>query len=70
MAKELHEQIFDFLQKKSNDPNVLCTVTAKALLILLESSIEYYGGNPESVKVALGVLDQMKQHIIEQFGEV
>lgn len=70
MAKELHEQIFDFLKKKSNDPDVLCTATARALMILMDASITYYGGNPENVKVALNVLDQMKQHIIEQFGEV
>lgn len=69
MAKELHEQILDFLKTKSNDPNVLCTATARALLILMVASIEMYGSEPKNVKVALDVLDQMKQQIIEDFGD-
>lgn len=66
--KPLEAQILDFLRTKSSDPSALCTATARAFIILTKAAIKMSGNDPDNVRIALAVLDKMKQSIIAEFG--
>lgn len=66
-TKELHEEMLDFLRTKSNDPSELCTAAGRVLYVLMGAAIQMGDGDPDDIKTALSVLNQMKQNIIEEF---
>lgn len=69
MAKITEKMILNFLKTKSNDPSELCTATAQTLYILMGAAIEFSGKNPAVVKESLRVLDEIKNNIIDEFGD-
>ncbi|MBQ0056182.1 MAG: hypothetical protein KBT20_00880 [Bacteroidales bacterium] len=65
--KELHEDMLDFLKTKSSDPSELCTAAGRVLYVLMSAAIQMSDGDRDNIKMAIGMLEQMKQNIVEEF---
>lgn len=69
MEKELFEQVFDFMKKKTNDPEEIMTALAKCMAVVIPSCIQYFDDHKGVHQECVRVIDEIKRMADDALAE-